>query len=117
VRRAVRARAAQAGRALAHLRVQRIDLERVLANQPRLQREHLLFHPDAWRSIRLGNTVVTGVRRDLDQRVGAAGPLEHHHVKIADLRTFPLGSRVVVSQGQSRRHEWRGSDAAQKLPA
>ena len=83
VRRAVGASTAQAGRALAHPCVQRIDLERILAHQPRLQREHLLFHTDAWRSIRLGDAVVTRLRRDLGER--RCLTLQHHHPKVPDL--------------------------------
>ena len=53
VRRAVGARPAQVARALAHLRVQLVDLQRILADQPRLERQHLLLHADAGRAVGL----------------------------------------------------------------
>ena len=61
-------------RALAHLRVERVDLERILADEPRLQRQHLLLHADAGRAVGFGDAVDAGVGHDLDQRVGAAAP-------------------------------------------
>ena len=40
-----------------HLRVELVDLERILSDQPRLERQHLLLDADAGRAVRLGDAV------------------------------------------------------------
>src|SRR4029453_18068955 len=73
--RSVGAGAAQVARAFAHLRVELVDLQRVLADQPRLEGQHLLLDANAWRAVRLRYPVEAGVRCDLDEGVGAARAL------------------------------------------
>ena len=89
-------------RAFAHLRVELVDLQWIFADQPRLERQHLLLHADAGRAVGLGDAVQPGIRRDLDEGVGAAGPLHQHHLHVANLHALPLGGGELVKRRQER---------------
>ena len=94
--RPVGARPAQIARALAHLRVKLVDFERILAHQPRLERQHLLFDADARTAVGLGDTVRAGVRRDLDEGIAAARALHNHYLHVTNLHALPLSGGEVV---------------------
>ena len=96
VRRPVRARAAQIASAPAHLRVERVNLERIFPDQPLLERQHLLFDTDARGAVGLRDSVNARVRRDLDERIGARRTLQHHHLHVPNLDALALGGRQVV---------------------
>ena len=86
----------------AHVHVQRVDLERVLSHEPRLQRQDLLLHADAGASVRLGNAEQPVVRRDFHERVGAAA-FEHHHLHVANLDALALRRGELVKLEQKRK--------------
>jgi hypothetical protein len=91
------------------------DLERILAHQPGLEREDLLFDADAGRAIPLPYPVEPGIRRDLDEGVVAARALQKHHLHVANLHALPLGCRPLVKGGQERRNQWYAAEAAEKV--
>jgi hypothetical protein len=101
--RAIGARPAQIAGAFAHLGIELVDLQRILPHQPRLERQHLLFHADGRRAVGLGDAVGPGIRGDLDEGVVAARALHHHHLHVANLHALPLGSRELVEGRDERR--------------
>ena len=115
VRRAVGARSAQVAGAFAHLRVELVDLERILSDEPRLHRKNLLLHADARRAVRLRDAVESRIRRDLDEGVVAARTLHQHPLHVANLHALPLGGRERVKRRQERGHERRGTQPFEKL--
>src|ERR1700760_4405778 len=69
--RAVGARARELRTANSHEGINRIDLQRVLAHQERLERLDLFLDPDARQAICLGDAVVAVVCKYFDQYIGA----------------------------------------------
>ena len=115
MRRAIGARAAEVRLSSPSVRVERVDLERILADQPRLEREDLLLDADAGSAVRLGDAVQAVVGDDLDQGVGAAA-LHHHGLDVADLDRdlccaasllMPLKSGALAVKARNWRRERR----------
>ncbi len=101
VRRAIGARAAEVARADAHVGVERVDLERILADEPRLERQDAFLHADAGASVRLGDAEIPVICGDFHQRVGAAA-FEHHHLHVANLRALALGRHALGKAQEPR---------------
>ena len=113
VRGAIRARAAERSFVRTpRSRVEGIDLQRIFADQPRLEREDLLLHADAGSAVRLADAVQAVVGDDLDQHVGARRALHRHGLHVADLDALPLrgGEPPVCAQQRN------GSGGAQEAP-
>ena len=87
--------------ALAHRHVQRVDFERILSDEPGLQRQHLFLHADAGTSVGFGDAEQPVVGRNLHERVRAA-PLEHHHLHVANLDALALRRGELVELQQER---------------
>ena len=117
VRRPVGARPAQIPRALAHRHVQRVNLERILSDEPGLQRQHLLLHADAGASVGLRDAEQPVVCRDLHERVRAA-PFEHHHLHVANLDALALrrGELVEAAAETEARPCSRGTRGGKREP-
>ena len=87
---------------LAELRVELVDLKRVLAHQRRLQRQDLLTDADPGSAVTFPNPVQAVVGEDADVNVGARGALHRHRLDVPDLESLPLGGDELMVAGQER---------------
>lgn len=92
VRGAVGASAGKARGAFAELGEDDVDLQWILADEPRLEAEDLLLHADAGAAVGFADAVDAVVGGDFDERVGAAAG-HHHYLHVADLEAARLGGR------------------------
>src|SRR5262249_11712786 len=71
-------------RALAQTGVERIDFERVLANEVGTQLQYAFLDADAGAAVAFTDSIQPGVGEDLDECVGP-GALQHHHPDVGNL--------------------------------
>ena len=73
-----------------HPRIERVDLQRIFADQPRLERQDLLLDADAGSAVRLADAELAVVGNHLHQRVGAAAQ-QGHRLDVADPDALAIG--------------------------